>query len=210
MIDDVTEPQPPTAPVPRPDRPLRPWAVAVLVLSGAWTAIVWARYAEAVRDGQGSVLFDDTTQSGLGLTIVVTWLVTSTWLGRLHDAAREVAPQDQRYLRIWASFGWVVPIVNLWFPKGVVDVAARALERLPGRGPRVRTGWWWLAWLVAGFVTTPSVYAGGNDPAQVVTLGFAVALTVAWLLWARVVLRVTAAYDGPREAPGAARPAPSA
>lgn len=196
MIEPMAEPGAPT-PVPRPERRLRPWGLAVLVLSGVWVAVVWARYVAAPDGGQGTAPLDDTTQSVLGVTIVVTWLVTSHWLGRLHDAATQVAPQDQRHSRFWASFGWVVPIVNLWFPKGVVDDAARALEQLPGRGPRVRTGWWWLAWLVAGFVTTPSVYAGGNDPAAPVTQGFAVALTVAWLLWARVVLRLTAAYDGP-------------
>jgi hypothetical protein len=196
MISDMTEPDAATARGWRPERRLRPWGLAVLGLSALWTAVVWVRFGMSRLDaGQRDPLLEHT-QPVLAVTIVVTWLVTSGWLGRLHDAARWVAPQQQRHTRVWATLGWIVPIVQLWFPKGVVDDAWRALERLPGRNPRVRTGWWWLAWLVAGFVTTPSVYSGGNDANEVVTLGFATALTVAWLLWARIVVGLTVAHDG--------------
>ena len=198
MISDMTGPDTEPERDWRPEHRLRPWGVAVLVLSALWTVLIWVRFGVSRLDAGRRVPLLEQSQRALAVTIVVTWLVTSGWLGRLHDAARWVAPQQQRHTRVWATLGWVVPIVQLWFPKGVVDDVWRALERLPGRNPRVRTGWWWLAWLVAGFGTTPSVYSGGNDPDQAVTLGFAAALTVAWLLWARVVVGLTVAYDGPR------------
>ena len=196
MIDDMTEPD--VAPVPAGRRRLRPWGLSVLALSAVWTVLVWARLGIDRFDEQGGATSSPDPQPVLVVTIVVTWLVTSTWLGRLHDAAHRVAPRLQRHSRFWAAFGWIVPVVQLWFPKGVVDDVWRALETLPGRSPRVRTGWWWLAWLVAGFVTTPSVYDAGSGRNEAVTLGFAVALTVAWVLWARVVVGLTLAHDGPR------------
>lgn len=198
MISDMTQDGAAPAGDLAPRSRLRGWGWTVLVLSALWTAVVWARFGVSRLDAAQRDPLMAQSQPVLGVTILVTWLVTSTWLGRLHDAARQVAPQLQRHSRVWATSGWVVPLVNLWFPKGVVDDAWRALEQLPGRHPRVRTGWWWLAWLVAGFLTTPSVYDGGNDPDEVVTLGFAGALTVAWLLWARVVVGLTVAHDGPR------------
>lgn len=197
MIDDVTAPATPQSPVWRPDRPLRGWGAAVLGLSALWTGIVWVQLATgSPRPGHGPL--SDPLQPMFSGTVVLTWLVTSHWLGRLHDLAVRLAPAQQRHSRFWASFGWVVPIVQLWFPKGVVDDVWKALERLPGRAPRQRTGWWWLGWIVAGFLTTPSVFSDRTGANQPVTLGFAVALTVALVLWARVVVGLTAAHDGPR------------
>jgi hypothetical protein len=96
---------------------------------------------------------------------------------------------------VWAVLGWVVPIVQLWFPKQVVDDAWTALGRLPGRAQKRRTGWWWLAWLVAFFLmegepATPPATADER-------FWVAVATTVAFALWVAVVRGATAAHDGP-------------
>jgi hypothetical protein len=49
-------------------------------------------------------------------------------------------------------FGWVVPIVNFWFPKQIVDDIWHASSRVPSP-PRGLFNAWWAAWLIGSWVT---------------------------------------------------------
>ena len=45
----------------------------------------------------------------------------------------------------WAAAGWIVPIINLWYPYQAVR------DLLPVDHPARRlVGWWWAAWLTTG------------------------------------------------------------
>ncbi|MGA5729657.1 DUF4328 domain-containing protein [Streptomyces seoulensis] len=73
------------------------------------------------------------------------------WLGRVRDNARALSGRPPKYAGIWVYLGWVVPVVNLWFPRGIVADAYRASA--PGdRLPVVVNVWWglWLAGLLGG------------------------------------------------------------
>ncbi|MFF7050786.1 DUF4328 domain-containing protein [Streptomyces griseorubiginosus] len=73
------------------------------------------------------------------------------WLWRMRDNARALSGEPPRYAGIWVYASWIVPIVNLWFPRGIVADIHR--KSAPGRKlPAVVNVWWalWLVGLVAG------------------------------------------------------------
>ncbi|MFF7948934.1 DUF4328 domain-containing protein [Streptomyces griseorubiginosus] len=73
------------------------------------------------------------------------------WLWRMRDNARALSGEPPRYAGIWVYASWIVPIVNLWFPRGIVaDIHHKSA---PGQKlPAVVNVWWalWLVGLVAG------------------------------------------------------------
>ncbi|GAT67202.1 hypothetical protein PS9374_02855 [Planomonospora sphaerica] len=61
--------------------------------------------------------------SGLAQTLsyVVTAVLFVLWLLRACSNAEAMLPVPHRRHAAWAVFGWVVPIVHLWYPKQIVD-----------------------------------------------------------------------------------------
>ncbi|MDQ0938671.1 hypothetical protein QFZ67_000376 [Streptomyces sp. V1I1] len=56
------------------------------------------------------------------------------WLLRVRDNARSLSGQPPRYAWPWIYAGWIVPVANLWMPRGIVADIHRASapgERLP-------------------------------------------------------------------------------
>lgn len=85
------------------------------------------------------------TLVGLSAIATLAALVTTAWwLQGLRDVAQWCNPHHrQRRSTAWVLLGWVVPVVNLWFPYQVVADASRAV------GSGVRNFWpWWISWLV--------------------------------------------------------------
>ncbi|MFF2408112.1 DUF4328 domain-containing protein [Streptomyces sp. NPDC058092] len=106
-----------------------------------------------IEDGQLAYDLFGLLQSMVYLT---TGIVYVCWLYRLRDNAEVFAPGTHRRGRSWTGWGWLVPVVNLWFPRRIsLDIwnASRpegpyAPDR-PGRGP---INLWWGFWLAQGFV----------------------------------------------------------
>lgn len=75
---------------------------------------------------------------------VLALLSTAWWLLAIRDVARWHAPEHrQRRSAAWPVLGWIVPIVQYWFPYQMVADASRAV------GSRVTNFWpWWISWLV--------------------------------------------------------------
>lgn len=100
----------------------------------------------------------------------------------------------QRRSSWWAFAGWVVPVVNLWFPYQLVADSSRALRS------RVTNFWpWWIAWLLVGVgrVLDPT----GGELATVADVDRwilaeqvnAVITLIAFVCWWRVVRGATSA-----------------
>ncbi|MFI2238196.1 DUF4328 domain-containing protein [Streptomyces chrestomyceticus] len=153
-------------------------AVAALVLAGAaWAArALWQirlatagmpasgppdqgegkhRPLTALEDGYHIVT---TVGSAATVLCAITFLI---WLSRVRDNARALSGQSPRYARPWLYAGWIVPVANLWVPRGVVADIHRASapgERLPHA-----VNWWWGLWLVGMLSGTGLMYTVPTD-----------------------------------------------
>jgi hypothetical protein len=96
-----------------------------------------------------------------GFAAVVCAIAFVAWLGRVRDNARDLSPAGLRYSGLWVYLGWVVPVVNLWFPRGIIADAYRASA--PGeRLPRSLNVWWGL-WLIGMLSGVGLMYADSTD-----------------------------------------------
>ncbi len=134
--------------------PLRGLANILTVLLAIVVAAIAAKLA--VRQlGLGSArswhfLADTRLDTAANVTIFVLGIMFIVWFRRARIDA-EGHGYRQRRARGWAFWGWVLPIVNLWFPFQVMGDIWRA--GLPPQQRR-QTAWlpvlWWICWLVSG------------------------------------------------------------
>lgn len=152
------------SPALHPVRGAAGFAVATLVLAGAAWAVraVWQiRLAVAGQplsgppdQGDGrhrplTALENDYHHIVINLGDAATVLCAVAfllWLWRVRDNAVTLSGQRPRYAWPWVYAGWIVPIANLWIPRGIiVDIhcASAPDKRLPHA-----VNWWWGLWLV--------------------------------------------------------------
>lgn len=88
---------------------------------------------------------------GLGLLNFVAEIFLMIWLWRSAKIARGLGLRQRRD-PMWAFLGFIVPVVNLWFPLVV------ALDLFQAGDPERRhAGWWWGFYLGQGIVTVPLI-----------------------------------------------------
>ncbi|WP_406443703.1 DUF4328 domain-containing protein [Streptomyces sp. NBC_01613] len=110
------------------------------------------------------------------------------WLGRVRDNGRALSRTSPRYGGVWVYFGWLVPIANLWIPRGIIADAYRASA--PGqRLPRSLNVWWGL-WLIGMVSGVGLMYSDSTDEV------IARAYTDVWQLLASDAAVVGAAVAG--------------
>lgn len=84
--------------------------------------------------------------SFVGLAVQILVMI---WLYRAATLAGR-AGLPARHDPIWGAVGFIVPIINFWFPYQV------AADTLPSGDPaRSVVGWWWTWWLAQNFVGIP-------------------------------------------------------
>ncbi|WP_329004636.1 DUF4328 domain-containing protein [Kribbella sp. NBC_00709] len=108
------------------------------------------------------------------LALFAAAVVFIVWLWRVRWNAEMFCRGEHRLTRGWVLGCWLVPVVNLWYPKQVVDdiVAASdprtdphtpTLKEIPG----TQLVWaWWLTWvigLVSGNIVQRGVLAGASQ-----------------------------------------------
>ena len=221
-------PTPPGAPVwGPPNQPVQPnWSVApagfkpsgqmataVIVLSVLYTITDWLMAIFAPTDGKslGETLQADSDSASATLgtydylalasfpVMLAAWLVTSIWLDQARGNAVLLNPQGQRRSRGWVWFGWVIPIVYLWFPKQILDDVISATEPATGAGRSTGTNTYWTLWVTSiliGAIGSGAAVAGAEDSVQrVFALLEAGVLTASLVPWVRLVLRISAAQN---------------
>ncbi|MEU4196709.1 DUF4328 domain-containing protein [Kribbella sp. NPDC026611] len=154
--------------------------VAASILIGLVTVTTWATawsdwysYQTLKRYGDDPDRLGeaDLISGSLGIVAALALLAAAAvfiiWLWRVRWNAEMFCRGEHRFTRGWVLGCWLVPVVNLWYPKQVVDdiVAASdpatdpltpSLKEIPG----TRLVWaWWLSWVV-GLVTGNIVQRG--------------------------------------------------
>lgn len=171
-------------PAPRPTPALHPmggaarFAVGALALAGAaWTVrAIWeirlavtGEPASGAPD-QGNGVHRPLTGlenqyhlvvSVCGIAVVICAVAFLGWLGRARDNARELSGKRPRYSGLWVFLGWVVPVVNLWFPRGIVAEVHR--DSAPGERLPWSVNVWWVFWLIGLFSGVGLMSADSTD-----------------------------------------------
>lgn len=184
---------------------------AVIVLSVLYTVLTWltvivqpeqeTSLADALEGNQVAETTFGAAEliSLLGIPVLIgVWIVTSVWLTRARANAVILRPEGQRRSEGWAWFGWVLPIVYLWFPKQILDDTTAATGPASGDTQPVSTNTYWTLWvtsIVLGVASATTNLLDDGTGALALGYGEAIALTVALVPWIQVVQRISAAQD---------------
>ncbi len=83
------------------------------------------------------------------------------WLLRVRENARVLSGEPPRYAGFWVYLGWIVPVMNLWVPRGIVADAYR--KSAPGKRLPSVVNWWWGLWLAGVLSGMGLRYTGSTD-----------------------------------------------
>jgi hypothetical protein len=171
--------------------------VRAAAATAAWVvALAWAAQAVLTRrlvlrgEPDWSAEAHDLLGWVVGLGLVAGWVAASLWLTRARELSRRLYPEyPQARAAGWAWFGWVVPVVCLWFPYQLLrDVRAASDD---GRRTPL-AGRWWTLWLLnsLGFLVLGLLAEPGSgehpDASAVVALLTAAAGVAAAAQWTRL------------------------
>ncbi|MGW8851880.1 DUF4328 domain-containing protein [Streptomyces xiamenensis] len=134
------------------------WTVAVLAGGRLYGLLLDVEQGRFVSSSEADSADSFYTMSGAlqALAMLATAVVFIMWFYRVRVNAEVFDPYGQRMKRGWAVGGWLVPIVNFWFPKKIANDIWRASA--PG-GERQGTGVltaWWVLWLITVFLDRAS------------------------------------------------------
>ncbi|MGW2421939.1 DUF4328 domain-containing protein [Streptomyces sp. NPDC001709] len=96
-----------------------------------------------------------------GVLVFLCAMLYLSWLLRLRENARVLSGDTPKYAGIWVFLGWLVPVVNLWFPRGIVVDAFRSSA--PGRKLPGSVNVWWGLWLIGMLSGVGIMYRDSTD-----------------------------------------------
>ena len=166
---------PPTA-LPRAILPINAFATAAVAGLAVWFL---ADLAEVVAYGYRFVLLGQaiadpsagaTFDSGLELVVTMDYVETGgyvvagiaflVWLFRARANAEAIQPVLHRRGLAWLVLAWIVPVVNFWFPKQIVDdiwktsdLATQVRDLWTVRGGPGFVRAWWLVFVLHFYIT---------------------------------------------------------
>ncbi|TDP42306.1 DUF4328 domain-containing protein [Nocardia ignorata] len=155
----------------------------VLVLESAVVVVRWlgylsvsGRYAGTVSSAEYNASRDVMMPLEVGLWLLslllmfVSWIVLVVWMLRARGNAQMVSPSPHHLSTPWAFWGWVVPVVSLWFPPLFLHDIAKASSPQQRGTPLVPL--WWITWIAAwltfwtGTILTASGISDDHDTIQ--------------------------------------------
>lgn len=188
-------------------------ALASALIAVAWTIleVVEAAFAYGAKDdyldaaARGESAWDvfttyDIVAIPLTIIAIAAYVVVCLWLYQVRsylDVRRPDAHHARRKGWVWA--GWLVPVVNLWFPFQIVRDIVKAL----GTSAGMLLGWWWTFWLFSLFtmqigsrlVATDEVNNEAVSQLGNVEATNAVFTGTALVFWLMIIRRTVSAQD---------------
>ncbi|WP_430868667.1 DUF4328 domain-containing protein [Demequina aurantiaca] len=167
--------------------------IAVLVATGLFTLLSIATaisptlgYSSSPPAGS-DVTFHPS--QAFGLIGVIAWLLLAQWMATAaRGAAGNGYPVKHKPWVAW--WGWAIPVWSLWAPYRYMKDATQGF-------PVRNLGLWWIAWLVGTVMYWSSdestTIDGVTTQTQVLVSAplNAIALTLSWVLLARIVWTVS-------------------
>ena len=135
-----------------------------------------------------------------GFASVGTGVAFIVWTRRVYTNLEPLGAMEPRYGTGWAIAGWVVPILNYWRPKQIINDAWRAADpTLPlGRNTTWRDApvarvvdWWWALFLASSLGTVATVVLPVSTGTAIVAAIVDVVRLGAAVLAATVVARLS-------------------
>jgi len=153
-------------------------ATAVLLaLNGAVAvgSVVVMLFLYAAEPGDDVSLLVDlfgsnaTTEAGLLLTLATAVLFV-LWLYRVRVNAEVIYPHGHQYARGWVIGGWIVPLVNFWFPWRITNDVWRASgppgeHGVPRPVPAGLVHAWWTALMLGELLSVLGRQSMGSEAA---------------------------------------------
>ena len=104
---------------------------------------------------QGDAERADTLFAAAGVAqmvaLVAAIVVYLVWFLRVRVNAEVFNPFGHSKKRAWAGWGWLVPVVNLWYPRRIMLDIWDASSPVGTRASQALVNAWWTLWLVAVF-----------------------------------------------------------
>jgi hypothetical protein len=147
-------------------------------------------------------LIDSRLDKAADVTILGLSILFVVWFRRARINAERHAYR-QRRARAWAFWGWIVPIVDLWFPFQIMGDIWRA--GLPPEQRR-KTAWlpalWWTCWLLSGMSFGARAMPAGSGPVPHITTATHVsALVLIAIAGATLIAIIRKVTNGPVGSP---------
>lgn len=139
-----------------------------------------------------------TTYNNLSIIVPITmigaWIFTSKWMQELYDQAVKTNPTSMRLKKNWTVWGWLVPVVSLWFPKRMIDDllkanAAKSSDPITAKDSQL----WWMTWISFSLINNLGVVALlSADKTYIpirpeLEIAAACMLTGSYFVWIRIV-----------------------
>ncbi|GAA0336520.1 DUF4328 domain-containing protein [Streptomyces blastmyceticus] len=102
----------------------------------------------AVNDAEDADGYVAAAQLFYFLMLAVTSALWAVWFRRARLNAELFAPGTHRMGTGWAAGAWFTPVVNLWFPKQIVnDIYRASAPAGPQSAPKGLLNTWWSLWI---------------------------------------------------------------
>lgn len=186
--------------------PLRGLAILLTVVLAVVVAAIAARVAiQSLSLGSAHwrrSFVDLRLDKAVDITIFGFSVLFVVWFRRARiNAERHGYPQ--RRARGWAFWGWIIPVVSLWFPFQIMGDIWRA--GLPATDRR-KTAWlpalWWTCWLLSGLsFGTRAMSANSDLVPHIAASTQAVSLGLLAICGATLIAIIRTVTDGPVGSP---------
>lgn len=173
-----------------------------ILLGAAWiAALASVPGAQSYRDQLDSgvetakiLTTYDSLASLVPIAMIAAWIFTTRWLYELYNVAKNSNPAAMRLKRPWIFWGWIVPVVSLWFPKLIIEDLLKfrnseQTKELIGR----ETLTWWLTWVGFALVNNVGIVSAFSAPDGYIPIrpeleiAGACILTASYVVWVRIV-----------------------